>query len=185
MDKQKKQLLLLLPVLIIAIVALVLVLRMPEEEEAEDITTYTVTDLGAENVTKLVFTNETGTFTLTKQEDTWTYEEFPDIDLDEDAVNAMVSQVASLSSENCIEKVTDLIPYGLREPAITILVSDGTTSDTILVGDYNDITATQYICLESDKETIYTTTMETVEPFAYSIDSVIAAEEETTEVVAE
>ena len=186
MNKQKKQLLLLLLVLIIAIVAFLFVSKMPDEDETEEAVSYTVTDLEAENVSKLVFTNDTGTYTLTKQEDgTWTYEGDKTLDMDETAVESLISKVSALTSEDKIEQVEDVSGYGLDEPAITILVSDGINSYTLLVGDYNDVTYTYYICLENDVETVYTTTSYSISSFQNGIDSLVAEEEETTEEMSE
>lgn len=179
MNKQKKQLLLLILVLLLAIVAFVVVSKMPSEEEVEETVSYTITDLEAETVNKLTFTNATGTYTLTKTDDVWSYEGDKILDIDEDAVQDMVNKVASLTSENCIEQVEDLSQYGLDEPEITILVSDGTTSYTLFIGDYNDMTNTQYLCLESDQETVYTTTSYNISSFENGIDELIVVEEET------
>ena len=178
MNKQKKQLLLLLFVLIIAVGAFVLVIQIPSEEE-ETVVSYTVTNLVADNVTKLSYTNENGTYTFTKQDDIWSYEGDKTLDIDEDSINSMVSSIAALTSENCISQVEDASIYGLTEPTMTILVSDGTTSYTVLVGDYNDVTGTQYICLENDMSTVYTTSSYTVSDFEGGIDDLIVEEEET------
>lgn len=186
MNKQKKQLLLLLLVLIIAIAAFLFVSKMPDEDETEEAVSYTVTDLEAENVSKLVFTNDTGTYTLTKQEDdTWIYEGDKTLDMDETAVENLISKVSALTYEDKIEQVEDVSGYGLDEPAITILVSDGINSYTLLVGDYNDVTYTYYICLENDVETVYTTTSYSISSFQNGIDSLVAEEEETTEEMSE
>ncbi len=182
MNKQKKQLLLLLLVLILAIVTFLFVSKMPDEDETEEAISYTITDLEAENVSKLVFTNDTGTYTLTKQEDgTWTYEGDKTLAMDETAVENLISKVSALTSEDKIEQVEDVSEYGLDEPVITILVSDGTNSYTMLVGDYNDVTYTYYVCLENDMETVYTTTSYSISSFQNGVDSLIAEEEETTE----
>lgn len=179
MNKQKKQLLLLLFALILVIVAFFLVSNMPEEEETEEAVSYTVTDLNVDNVNKLAFTNSTGTYVLTKQDDIWSYEADKTIDLDETAVSGLAKRVAAISSENRMEQVADLSVYGLDEPEIIILISDGTTSYTLLVGDYNNITYTQYICLEEDMSTVYTTTAYNVSSFESGIDDLIVVEEET------
>lgn len=181
MNKQKKQLLLLILVLILAIVAFVVVLKMPSDEEVEESATFTITDLDAEAVNKLTFTNATGTYTFTKKDDVWCYEGDKTLDIDEAAVQNMVNKVATLTSENCIEQVEDLSLYGLDEPEITILISDGTTSYTLLIGDYNDITYTQYLCLASNQETVYTTTSSNISSFENGIDELIVVEEETEE----
>lgn len=179
MNKQKKRLLLLVLILVLAIVAFIMVSKMPEEEAAEETVTYTVTDLDAEAVNKLTFTNETGTYTFTKADDVWSYEGDKTLDIDEDAVQTMISKVASLTSENCMEQVEDLSLYGLDEPEITILVSDGITSYTLFIGDYNNVTYTQYLCLENDMETVYTTTSYQISSFKNGIDELIVVEEET------
>ena len=91
----------------------------------------------------------------------------------------MVGKVASLTSENKIENVEDIAQYGLDAPSLTILVSDGTTSYTILIGDYNETTYTYYMCLESDKSTVYTTNSVTITSFKSNTLEDITAEEET------
>ena len=140
MEKQKKQLLGLLVILIVAVIAFIVVKNLPDEEEEDTTASYEVTDLNADNVTKLVYTNENGTLTLNKNGDEWTCEEDRSVDIDEDTVNTMVGKIASLTSENKIENVEDISQYGLDNPSLTILVSDGTTSYTLLIGDYNETT---------------------------------------------
>ena len=121
MNKQKKQLLLLIFILILAIAAFLLVSQIPSGEEAEETQSYSVTSLDTEKVCKLSFTNDNGTFTLKKQEDSWVYEGDKTLDMDEDAVDNLVSKVAALTSENRIEQVEDSSIYGLDEPIVTIL----------------------------------------------------------------
>lgn len=179
MNKQKKQLLLLIFILILAIAAFLLVSQIPSGEEAEETQSYSVTSLDTEKVCKLSFTNDNGTFTLTKQEDSWVYEGDKTLDMDEDAVDNLVSKVAALTSENRIEQVEDSSIYGLDEPIVTILVSDGKNSYTLLVGDYNNMTCTYYLCLEDDMKTVYTTTSYNISSFMDGIENLIVEEEET------
>ena len=179
MEKQKKQLLGLLVILIVAVIAFIVVKNLPDEEEEDTTASYEVTDLNADNVTKLVYTNENGTLTLNKNGDEWICEEDRSVDIDEDTVNTMVGKVASLTSENKIENVEDISQYGLDNPSLTILVSDGTTSYTLLIGDYNETTYTYYMCLESDKSTVYTTQSVTIYSFQNNTLEDIMAEAET------
>lgn len=140
MEKQKKQLLGLLVILIVAVIAFIVVKNLPQEEETDTTASYEVTNLNADDVTKLVYTNENGTLTLNKDGDNWICDEDRSVDIDADKVSTMVGKVASLTSENKIENVEDIAQYGLDAPSLTILVSDGTTSYTILIGDYNETT---------------------------------------------
>ena len=171
MEKQKKQLLGLLVILIVAVIAFIVVKNLPAS--------YEVTNLNADDVTKLVYTNENGTLTLNKDGDNWICDEDRSVDIDADKVSTMVGKVASLTSENKIENVEDIAQYGLDAPSLTILVSDGTTSYTILIGDYNETTYTYYMCLESDKSTVYTTNSVTITSFKSNTLEDITAEEET------
>lgn len=179
MEKQKKQLLGLLVILIVAVIAFIVVKNLPDEEEEDTTASYEVTDLNADNVTKLVYTNENGTLTLNKNGDEWTCEEDRSVDIDEDTVNTMVGKVASLTSENKIENVEDISQYGLDNPSLTIFVSDGTTSYTLLIGDYNETTYTYYMCLGNDKSTVYTTQSVTISSFQNNTLEDITAEAET------
>ena len=185
MEKQKEQLLLLAGILIVALVAFLLLSRLPDEEETEETPAYQVTNLEADLVTKLVYTNENGTITLLKSGDEWQCEEDKSIDIDEDTVETMVGKVASYSSENKMENVEDVSIYGLDQPSLTILVSDGTTSYTMLIGDYNETTYTYYMCLENDMSTVYTTESVTISVFDHTLEDLTAEEESTEETTTE
>lgn len=179
MEKQKKQLIGLLVVLIVAVIAFIVISKLPSEEESEDKESYVVTALDSDAVTKLVYTNESGTVSLTKSGSDWICEEDKGVDIDEDTVNNMVSMVASLTSENKLENVTDVSQYGLDNPTLKILISDGSDSYTIFVGDYNETTYTYYLCLESDMSTVYTTQSGTISDFQNNTLTELTAEEET------
>ena len=179
MEKQKKQLLGLLVILIVAVIAFIVVKNLPQEEETDTTASYEVTNLNANDVTKLVYTNENGTLTLNKDGDNWICDEDRSVDIDADKVSTMVGKVATFTSENKIENVEDISQYGLDTPSLTILIQDGATSYTLLIGDYNETTYTYYMCLESDKSTVYTTDSATITSFRNNTLEDITAEEET------
>jgi hypothetical protein len=181
MEKQKKQLMALLAVLVVAVVAFFGVSKISNADEEEDTTpAYSVNEIEADNVTRLVFTNSNGTVSLSKSGDEWYSEDDKSLDIDEDTVNTLVGKMAGLTSDDKIENVTDLSQYGLDEPVKTIMISDGTNTCTILVGSYNSITSTYYICLESDTTTVYSTDNR-VNTFSKTIDDLIAEPETETE----
>ena len=185
MEKQKKQLIGLLAVLIVAVIAFVVISKLPDGEESEDKENYAVTALDADAVTKLVYTNESGTVSLTKSGSDWICEEDKGVDIDEDTVNNMVGKVASLTSENKLENITDVSQYGLDHPTLKILISNGSDSYTFFVGDYNETTYTYYLCLESDMSTVYTTQSGTISDFQNNTLAELTAEEETQTAVEE
>ena len=122
MEKQKKQLLGLLVILIVAVIAFIVVKNLPQEEETDTTASYEVTNLNANDVTKLVYTNENGTLTLNKDGDNWICDEDRSVDIDADKVSTMVGKVATFTSENKIENVEDISQYGLDTPSLTILI---------------------------------------------------------------
>lgn len=188
MEKQKKQLIAMLAVLVVAVVAFFAVSKISKaQDEAEEETVeYAVNDLDGDAVTRLIFTNSTaGTISLSKVGDEWIYEDDKTVDIDESEVESLIGKVAGLTSENKIENVTDLSQYGLDEPTGTIMISDGTNSCTILVGSYNTMMTTNYICLESDKTTVYTTKNSYVSAFEVTVDDITAEEETETETESE
>ena len=181
MEKQKKQLLLLAGALILVIAAWFGVSLIPEEEEAEETMSYQVSDLEEDAVTKLTYTNEQGTLSFAKEGEEWLYEADKSVDIEESTIEKMVGKLASYSSENQITGVEDISIYGLNEPKYTILLSDGTTSYTMFVGDYNATTYTYYMCLESDTSTVYTVQSADVSVYENVLEDLIVEEEETTE----
>jgi hypothetical protein len=181
MEKQKKQLIALLAVLAVAVVAFFGVSRIANADEEEDTTpAYSVNEIEADNVTRLVFTNSNGTVSLTKSGDEWLCEDDKSLDIDEDTVDTLVGKMAGLTSDDKIENVTDLSQYGLDEPVKTIMISDGNDTCTILVGNYNSITSTYYICLETDMTTVYSTDNR-VNTFNKTVDDLIVEPETETE----
>lgn len=181
MEKQKKQLIGLLVILIAAIAVWVAVSGMPDETQEEENADYQVTNLVQDSVIKLVYTNENGTVTLNKEGDDWICDEDKSADIDEAAVKAMVGRVAALTSENQLEQVEDISQYGLDEPTLIILVSDGTTTNTLLIGAYNETTDTYYMCLENDRGTVYTVKPGDILSFQNHTLEDITVVEETTE----
>lgn len=181
MEKQKKQLLLLAGILIVALAAFLIVSKLPDEEETEETVKYQVTDIDENTVTKLVYTNENETITLSKSDDQWQYQEDKTLDIDEDTVESMIGKIAFYESENKLENVEDISLYGLDEPILTVLISDEDTSFTMLVGDYNETTYTYYMCLENDTTTVYTIKSADISVFRNNTLEDLIAEEETTE----
>lgn len=182
MEKQKKQLLLLVGALILVIGAWFGVSLIPDEDESQETMSYQVSDLEKEAVTKLTYTNEQGTFSFTKEGEEWTYEADNSVDIEESTIENMIGKLASYASENQITEVEDMSLYGLDEPQYTILLSDGTNTYTMLVGDYNATTYTYYMCLESEPSIVYTVQSSDVAVYGNVLEDLIAEEEETTQV---
>lgn len=181
MEKQKKQLLIFTLALLFVVGAWYGVSLIPEEEDTEETMSYQVSDLEKEVVTKLTYTNEQGTFSFFKEGEEWIYEADQSVDIEESTIENMVGKLASYTSKNQITEVEDISVYGLDEPQYIVLLSDGTTSYTMLVGDYNATTYTYYMCLEDAKDTIYTVQSSDISVFGNTLEDLIVEEEETTQ----
>lgn len=180
MEKQKKQLLLMLFLLIVAVAAFLGISAIPEEEEEQSVT-YQIIDMPVEDVTKLTYSFDDVQVKLVKSGIEWQSEEDKSIDLDETTIESMLSKVAALTSANRIENVEDASQYGLTEATKTVLISDGMTTYTLVVGDYNDMTSTYYVCLEDDMSTVYTANSTTVNAFNTTVDTLVVEEETEVE----
>ena len=183
MQKQKKQIIIMIVLLLLAVGGYFLATHLGEKEAAEADTStesYTLTDFDSANVTKLTFTNDSGTYSFVKDGENWMSETDTSIDIEESTINSMTAILAPLKSSDRIEKVEDLSQFGLDVPTKTLLVSDGTTSATILVGDLNASISKYYVCLEDDQTTVYTMDSSSVTTFDKTLEDCVV-QQTTTE----
>jgi hypothetical protein len=85
--------------------------------------------------------------------DSWTLQSPKQLPADADAVNALVSTLAVLSSDRLVdEKVADFAPYGLKSPVLTVVVSrkDGKTH-TLYFGDSAPSGSSAYARVEGEQ----------------------------------
>lgn len=170
MQRQKKQLLVMAGLLAAVIAAYLLAVRFGGTETEEERARYEVTGLAAQEVTRLVFTNADGTVALTKSGDTWKCDDDSEAEIDGEAVEGLLENVAQLSSEDRIENVEDLGMYGLEEPAKTVMISDGDRKYTIFVGDINSVTDMYYIYLEEKPDCVYTVERSVADSFDVTME---------------
>ena len=156
MERQKKQLAMLTVILIAAVIILIVLLKYFDKasEDVSEENHFTINNIQADKVIRFAFTNSAGTVSLTKNAQEWIYDNDSSLDMDEDKVTELIQTVAPLDSENRIEEVENLEMYGLAEPALTILVSDGEEVCTMMIGDLNEMTGTYYLCLEGKESVI-------------------------------
>lgn len=182
MERQKKQLAVLAVALIAVVIILIVLLKY--FDKAEDVSGenhFVINNIQAEKVIRFAFTNTEGTVSLTKNAQEWIYDNNSSLDMDEDKVAELIQIVAPLESENRIEEVENLEMYGLAEPALTILVSDGEEVCTMMIGDLNEITGTYYLCLEGKESVIYDINPQVVNAFGATLEDLTVTEEQTTE----
>ena len=183
MERQKKQLAMLTVILIAAVIILIVLLKYFDKasEDASEENHFTINNIQADKVIRFAFTNSAGTVSLTKNAQEWIYDNDSSLDMDEDKVTELIQTVAPLDSENRIEEVENLEMYGLAEPALTILVSDGEEVCTMMIGDLNEMTGTYYLCLEGKESVIYDVNPQIVSAFGTTLEDLVTAKEQTTE----
>ncbi len=183
MERQKKQLAMLTAILIAAVIILIVLLKYFDKasEDASEENHFTINNIQADKVIRFAFTNSAGTVSLTKNAQEWIYDNDSSLDMDEDKVTELIQTVAPLDSENRIEEVENLEMYGLAEPALTILVSDGEEVCTMMIGDLNEMTGTYYLCLEGKESVIYDVNPQIVSAFGTTLEDLVTAKEQTTE----
>ncbi len=183
MERQKKQLAMLTVILIAAVIILIVLLKYFDKasEDVSEENHFTINNIQADKVIRFAFTNSAGTVSLTKNAQEWIYDNDSSLDMDEDKVTELIQTVAPLNSENRIEEVENLEMYGLAEPALTILVSDGEEVCTMMIGDLNEMTGTYYLCLEGKESVIYDVNPQIVSAFGTTLEDLVTAKEQTTE----
>ncbi len=183
-DKQKKQaiaVVLALVLLVAALFGLKFYNKKAEEKQtaADEAAKVYVTQTTSDAITALSWEYNGETVHLTKNDDTWTCTEQPDLTLDTDQVTTLLDAVASLEATQQVENPEDDVTYGFDTPTnvITYTTADGTT--TLTLGNENDITGGNYI-KTSENDNVYLVATTLVNTFDCDVSTLEKTEESTT-----
>ncbi len=109
----------------------------------------------AATIQHIEITRGDGEFVLDLIDGTWILKSEPERPMDPSKMAKVTYALGTLTIKRLIEKnPSDLKPYGLSEPVVTVRASSPTQSETICLGDENPVTGDRYI-LWSDG-TVYT-----------------------------
>lgn len=136
----------LLGVLIVVCVAAFAVSRYEEKKEQIKNSGEVILEIPTDSVTALSWTNESGTFSFTKDE-TWVYDDDNAFPVDEEKINDLLEQFTSFAAAFAIDDVEDYAQYGLDEPICTIHIIAGEKSDTVELGDFSKMDEQRYISI--------------------------------------
>lgn len=109
----------LLGVLLVVCIAAFAVSRYEEKKEQIKNSGEVILEIPTDSVTALSWTNESGTFSFTKDE-TWVYDDDNAFPVDEEKINDLLEQFTSFAAAFAIDDVEDYAQYGLDEPICTI-----------------------------------------------------------------
>lgn len=161
--RKKAKLYALLGVLLVICGAAFAVSRYQEKKENIKNSGEVILEIPTDSVTALSWTNESGTFSFTKEE-SWTYDDDAAFPVSGEKVNDLLSQFEAFAAAFTIEDVDDYAQYGLDEPVCTIDVTAGEESCTIKLGDFSKMDQQRYVSIGDGK--VYLVTHDPLDEFA-------------------
>ena len=182
--KRNKKLLVMLAVLVVLAGATVLATKLTEkskvvDQDADDVVIFTV---APEEVTSLSWVYGGETCTAVLRDGVWCSGADSSVLLDEDYLNEMIAQLASVTAYRTLDDPDDFENYGLREPQNTICVNY-LDDLTLFLGNETGIGGQYYCSIDDGK--VYLVSESIVEAFSYSLDDILLPEEEATETAGE
>ena len=161
--RKKTKLYALLGVLLVICGAAFAVSRYQENKENIKNSGEVILEIPTDSVTALSWTNESGTFSFTKDE-SWTYDDDTAFPVSGEKVNDLLSQLEAFAAAFTIEDVDDYAQYGLGEPVCTIDVTTGEEIYTIKLGDFSKMDEQRYVSIGDGK--VYLVTHDPLDEFA-------------------
>ena len=152
----------LLGVLLVICGAAFAVSRYQEKRENIKNSGEVILEIPADSVTALSWTNESGTFSFTKDE-SWVYDDDAAFPVSGEKVNDLLSQFEAFAAAFTIEDVDDYAQYGLDEPVCTINITAGEESYTIKLGDFSKMDEQRYVSIGDGK--VYLVTHDPLDEF--------------------
>lgn len=140
----------LLGVLLAVCIAAFAVSRYEEKKEQIKNSGEVILEIPMDSVTALSWTNESGTFSFTKDE-TWVYDDDNAFPVDEEKINDLLEQFTSFAAAFAIDDVEDYAQYGLDEPICTIHITAGEESYTVELGDFSKMDEQRYVSIGDSK----------------------------------
>ena len=140
----------LLGVLLVVCITAFAVSRYEEKKEQIKNSGEVILEIPTDSVTALSWTNESGTFSFTKDE-TWVYDDDNAFPVDEEKINDLLEQFTSFAAAFAIDDVEDYAQYGLDEPICTIRITAGEESYTVELGDFSKMDEQRYVSIGDGK----------------------------------
>ncbi len=106
-----------------------------------------ILEISSDTVTALSWTNESGSFSFTKTDGTWHYDEDEAFPVDADKIENLLSQFASFTAAFTIENVEDYSQYGLEEPTASITLTTEDATYDLKLGDFSTMDQERYLSI--------------------------------------
>ena len=184
MTRKKKRIRLAAAAVCLVILAVIYVFVLQADFNAEDTTKeeneIAVLTVEREDIRSALIENSQGTLRFTYDGETWTNEEDPAFELNQDSVSALFNRLNPLNAIRDLGAQEELADYGLEEPSITITVTleDGQEFSVYLGKEASD--GSLYF-MTSESDHIYTGDSYLATAFDCTMTDLEAEEEEETE----
>ncbi len=140
----------LLGILLVVCAAAFVVTRYEGKKEQIKNSGEVILEIPTENVTAVSWTNDSGTFSFSKEEK-WVYDDDNAFPTDEEKINSLLEQFESFAAAFTIDDVEDYSQYGLDDPACKISITAGDESYNIELGDFSKMDEQRYISIGDGK----------------------------------
>ena len=173
MKKKGRNLLILLVLLILLSAAYFLLVqynKSQEQGEVEEDTSVIVSSTESDSITNITVSGENGQYSLSKDGDTWVYDDDKELPINQSRVTEMLNMLTEVKAVRTVDEATgDLETYGLKVPRITVLMTtDGGQKTTYNIGSSNKTTGDYYFNTDlSDK--IYTVSFDFYYAFSHDL----------------
>ena len=182
MNKQKKQFAGLIVVLIVLVIAYFGLTKINENEQnnSETEENIEVLTVDTSQVESLSFIIDGENYLFHKDSDSnWICENDTTADIDEDAINSLISALESVTAKEEVEDTTYEDDFGFDSPGNVITVGTSGENHTLTIGNYNELLSEYY--LKVDGEKVYLIDSSLVTAFNQSYEDLLAEETDTEE----
>lgn len=144
--KKAKKLYLLFGVFAVLCLLIFVVSRQEEKKEKIQNSEEVILNINQEDVTKLSWETEDGTFAFHKK-GSWLYDEDESFPVNEEKMEKLLEPFEKFEVSFIIEDVKDYAQYGLKEPIGTIRIETKEKTYEVQLGDYSKMDAQRYVSI--------------------------------------
>lgn len=182
MNKQKKQFVGLIVVLVVLVIAYFALTKINKNEQNDSETEENIEVLTVDKsqVESLSFIIDDENYLFHKDSDSnWVCENDTTADIDEGAINSLISALESVTAKEEVEDTTYEDDFGFDLPSNVITVGTSGENHTLTIGNYNELLSEYY--LKVDGEKVYLIDSGLITTFSQSYENLLAEENDTEE----
>ncbi len=173
--QRSKKIYILLGVLIVVSAATFILTQVQEKQEDIKNSNETILEIAGDDVTALSWDYDGKTYSFTKTDGTWSYDDDEDFPVDEEKISEMLSIFEDFKSSFIIEDVDDYSQYGLKDPESTITITTEDKTYEIELGDYSKMDSERYLSIGDGN--VYLAETDPSETYSVELDDVLADDE--------